>query len=149
VHALIGARRGALPAELPRATGVRDTTPRARAAAAVAALARAQPPERRVFVIGYDSLLVFLSARESSAGADDFLLYMVALDALRPSDRAELLTDAHLRDTLAAERPLLVEVAGPTARRFRAAFPETAAFVDAHTSRVRTAGPYHVLEWTE
>ncbi len=144
------------PAALPagwtgfaRAPGVRDAAPKFRDATELVRAIDAQPPARPLFAIANAQMLYFLAGRPSALGREEYLLYLVAADVIAADTVRDLLPPAAITTRLEALRPLVIDEPGSAlGEHFRRVYPEVAAYIDAHTRAVRTAGVFRLLDWT-
>jgi len=131
-----------------RATGVIDASPKFRDAGVVVGYLDDQPAGRPLFVLANAQMFYFLAGRPSALEPEEFVLYLVGGDLIAADAARALLSDAGLATRLAAARPLLIDEPDSVLRaRFRRVYPETAAYIDAHTRPVQVAGAFTVRDW--
>jgi hypothetical protein len=134
---------------LPRASGIVGAAPKMHDVADLLTSLDQQPADLRLFATGSEEMIYFLSGRRSALDFDEFVLYLLTVDAMNAEGARALVPAQRLVDRISSAKPIIIEVDGPLSARFQSAFPEVVAFIDNHYRVVHTAGRYRVLRWTD
>jgi hypothetical protein len=133
-------------ATFDRATGISHPSPKFRDAAALVRYLDSEP-ERPVFALSGEQMLYFLSARASALEQEEYVIHMIAVDAVTPENAARLADQRRMVRRLKAARPLVIDYAGsPVGARIRRTFPTLDRYVQTRCKVARSFGGYQVLD---
>lgn len=130
-----------------RARGIWDDQPRSDdTRRIVARLDQIAPRGTPLLVLPSAQLVYVVADRPSALPRAEMILYLLAIDAIRPGDARALAPPAELLAALRATRPVVVRAAEPGWGRVAAAYPELAAWLAASYEPTAREGRLELLE---
>src|SRR5262249_7157470 len=131
-----------------RASSISDPHPKFLDAAALVRYLESGPArDRTIFVLSGEPMIDFLSAHVSALEQEEYVVHMIAVDAVTPENASRLADERRMLRRLAAARPLIIDHAGSAVGlRMRRIFPRLDRYLRARCQVLRTFGGYQVLD---